>query len=95
MGVPKQKHTKSRRNKRRQHQHLEGPSLILCQKCRKPTRPHTLCENCGYYQGREVIDVLAKLTKKERKQKEKELKAKEGEKTTKEGGLSWEGLSKK
>jgi len=41
---------------------------------------HTACLNCGTYKGREVIDVLKKLTKKERKQKEKELKAQEAEK---------------
>jgi len=94
MGVPKQRHTKSRRNKRRQHQYIEGMASVLCPKCSQPVLPHTLCQNCGYYKGREIIDVLAKLTKKEKKQKEKELKAKGEEKTPQEG-MSWEDLSKK
>lgn len=98
MAVPKQKHTKSRRNKRRSQIHLAGPSLTLCPKCGKPVLPHTACQNCGYYKGQEVIDVLKKLTKRERKQKEKEMAQKEAEEK-KEGkgkdSLSWEGLSKK
>ncbi len=95
MGVPKQKHTKSRRNKRRGNIYLQSPGLILCPKCQKSVLPHNACQNCGYYNGREVIDVLKKLNKKERKQKEKEMQAKE---ETKEGAAentSWEGLSKK
>jgi hypothetical protein len=48
--------------------------------------------NCGYYKGRQIIDVLAKLTKKEKKKKEREMK--EGEKTTKEP-MTMEKLSKK
>jgi len=43
----------------------------------------------------EVIDVLKKLTKKERKAKEKEMKEREKEETKKGKPLSWEGLSKK
>jgi len=35
--------------------------------------PHTVCENCGTYRDRMVIDVLAKLGKKEKKKKEKTL----------------------
>jgi len=35
-----------------------------------------VCENCGFYKGREIVDVLKKLTKKERKEKEKELASK-------------------
>lgn len=98
MGVPTQRHTKSRRNKRRMHIFLKQPILTRCPKCGKPVLPHTICPNCGYYKGREVIDVLAKLEKKERKTREKEIKAKErkGEKELKEKRpLSWKELSKK
>jgi len=35
--------------------------------------PHRVCANCGFYKDKEVVDVLKKLTKKERKEKEKEL----------------------
>ena len=97
MGVPKQRHTKSRRNKRRLHLFLEKPILTKCSKCGKPALPHTVCPNCGYYKGVEVIDVLKKLTKKERKKKEKEMaaKEKEGAEAKKEKPLSLEELSKK
>jgi len=36
-----------------------------------------MCENCGFYRGKEMIDVLTKLTKKERKTKEREMTAQE------------------
>ncbi|MCR4284315.1 MAG: 50S ribosomal protein L32 [Parcubacteria group bacterium] len=56
--------------------------------------PHRVCKNCGSYKGKEVIDVLARLTKKEKKHKEKELQSQEGK--TKEGKtLSARELSQK
>ena len=79
MAVPKQRRTKSRRDKRRMHLHIKEVGLGICPKCGKKVRPHTVCQQCGYYRGMEVIDVLKKLTKKERKQKEKEISAKEKE----------------
>ncbi len=94
MAVPKQRHTKSRRNKRRMHLFLKKPSLTKCVKCGKPTLPHRVCLNCGYYKGKEVIDVLKRLTKKEKKQREKEMKTKEAEEKKKKP-LSLEELSKK
>jgi len=94
MAVPKKRTTKSRRDKRRMHIYLRPPVLSVCPKCGKEVRPHTLCQNCGYYKGKEIIDVLSKLTKKERKKREKEMAAKEREeKSTKP--LSMEELSRK
>jgi large subunit ribosomal protein L32 len=93
MANPKQKHTKSRRNKRRMHLYIDALVLTKCSKCGKPTKPHIVCPSCGFYKGVEAVNVLAKLTKKERKQKEKEMAAHEHEE--KEGKpLSAEGLSK-
>lgn len=96
MPVPKQRHTKSRRNRRRSHIFLKKRVFSLCPKCKEPVLPHHFCSFCGTYKGKEVIDVLKKLTKKERKKKEKELAKKEG-KTEKESKqpLSLEELSKK
>lgn len=90
MAVPKQKHTKSRRNKRRMHIYLNAPDFSLCPKCKKKVLPHTVCQNCGYYKGEMVVDVFKKLTKKEKKKKEKEIKEKPPKKE-----LSMEELSKK
>jgi hypothetical protein len=39
--------------------------------------PHHACPTCGFYKGRQVIDVFAKLSKRERKAKEKELAQRE------------------
>ncbi len=94
MAVPKQRHTKSRRNKRRSHHALRKQHFSLCPKCGHPVLPHQLCLNCGTYAGKEVVDVLSKLTKKERKKKEKELAAQEKEQV-KGKELSMEELSKK
>ena len=94
MAVPKQRHTKSRRNKRRAQIFLKAPIFAKCPKCAKPVLSHIVCKNCGYYKGREIIDVLKKLTKKEKKNKQKEIVDKEKE-INKAKPLSVEDLSKK
>ncbi len=80
------------------HLYITKAVLTICPKCKKPVLPHTVCKNCGFYKGREVINVLAELTKKERKAREKEIKQaeKEQKKNPPDGGpLTMEGLSKK
>lgn len=99
MGVPKQRHTKSRRNRRRSHHALKRVQLFSCPNCKELILPHHFCPACGMYAGREVIDVLAKLTKRERKKKEKELAQKEKgaakEEVSPKKPLSLEELSRK
>lgn len=95
MGVPKSRHTRSKRDRRRAHIFLESPALTNCQKCGKKILPHNVCWSCGYYKGKEMINILEKLEKKERKKREKEIKIKEREEAKKEKPLSWKELSKK
>jgi len=94
MAVPKQRHTKSRRNKRRSHHALKKQAIFLCPKCKAEVLPHTLCENCGTYAGHELIDVMAKLSKKEKKKKTKELEATQKEQADQKP-MTMEGMSKK
>lgn len=51
-----------------------------CLKCGSPVLGHKACGNCGFYKGKEVINVLAKLDKKEKKKKERELASQKSEK---------------
>ncbi|HBE90078.1 MAG TPA: 50S ribosomal protein L32 [Candidatus Andersenbacteria bacterium] len=97
MPVPKKHHTKSKVGRRRSHLALKKIILGQCTKCKRAVLSHSVCNWCGIYAGKEVIDVLAKLSKKEKKLKEKELAKQEKEqKTPQEGGpLSLEEMSKR
>lgn len=86
MAVPKKRTTKSRRDKRRHNIFLKKPALAKCKKCGKLILSHTLCSFCGYYKGREIVDVLAKLTKQEKKKRKKEMKIKEEKGSSTVGG---------
>jgi len=94
MAVPKQRHTKSRRNRRRSHLALKKKNLSSCPKCGEPILSHHYCTNCGFYKDKEVVDVLAKLEKREKKEKEKKLKDQEKDQE-KAKPLNLEELSKK
>ena len=67
------RHTPSHTKNRRSHHGIIIGGTIRCEKCGAEALPHKVCQNCGFYRGKEAVDVLKKLTKKERKQKEKEL----------------------
>ena len=73
--VVRMRHTKSATGQRRSHHAIEAAAFSKCSHCGEQKTSHAICQNCGYYNGRQVIDVLKKLDKKERKKKEKELAA--------------------
>ena len=64
------------------HIFITPAALTYCKKCGKPVQPHAICKHCGYYKDKEFINVMAKLTKKEKKLKEREIA--QVEKETKE-----------
>ncbi len=70
MGVPRAHSTRGQKGRRRSHLALKSKALSLCSHCGKPTSSHRVCTHCGYYDGREVVNVIAReLKKKEKKQK--------------------------
>ncbi len=57
MAVPKRRHSKSRRNKRRSHQKLLVVSTSSCPQCNEAKLPHRVCYHCGTYNGKQVLEV--------------------------------------
>lgn len=58
MAVPKRKHSKARRDKRRSNVwKMTAPELMKCPHCGAYKRTHRVCPSCGYYDGRQVIAV--------------------------------------
>lgn len=57
MGLPKRRHSQTRRDKRRANWKLTLPGLVDCPQCHEPKMPHRVCRLCGYYKNRTVIKV--------------------------------------
>ncbi|HEY4496225.1 MAG TPA: 50S ribosomal protein L32 [Candidatus Paceibacterota bacterium] len=72
--VVRMRSTRSHTGHRRSHHALKEPRLAKCANCNTMHLRHRLCENCGKYRGRLVVDVLGLRAKKEKKQKEKASK---------------------
>lgn len=85
MPVPRQRHTKSKTGRRRSHHALKKLEVFNCPKCGEPILPHKICRSCGFYKGKEVINTMKRLTKKEKKTKEREMAKYEKEHGTDKG----------
>jgi large subunit ribosomal protein L32 len=59
MAVPKRKTSPSKRNMRRSHHALVATPFQECPNCGELKQPHHLCNACGHYNGREVVEVQA------------------------------------
>lgn len=54
---PKRKISPGRRDRRRAHHALKTLNLVICNNCGELRRPHRVCPNCGFFKGREVMEV--------------------------------------
>lgn len=64
VGLPKKKISSARRGMRRSHDHLKLPTLMTCPQCREPKLTHHVCQNCGTYNGINVLRLDAKAKEK-------------------------------
>lgn len=57
MANPKKKMSKCKRDCRRTHYKLTPPGFVACDHCGQPKLPHRICVECGYYAGKQVVEV--------------------------------------
>lgn len=57
---PKRRHSRQRKGKRRASISLAIPNAVICPNCNNMMIPHSVCGNCGFYKGREVINKSSK-----------------------------------
>jgi len=57
MAVPKRKISKARGRKRRTGDALKPMQLAHCPQCGTAVPTHVVCPNCGFYQGRTLVDT--------------------------------------
>ncbi len=63
MALPKRRHSGSRQGKRRGSQKIKKPSISVCPNCKTPKLPHRVCPACGFYKGKQVMQIKKKEKK--------------------------------
>ena len=56
MANPKRRTSKARKRKRRSHLALPSTNLTPCPQCGSQKIPHRVCEVCGQYAGKDVLE---------------------------------------
>lgn len=69
--VIRMRHNRSQSKSRRSHHALKAPTLATCKNCGANHRPHHMCLECGFYNGRQVMDLAAKKEAREARMKAK------------------------
>lgn len=61
MAVPKRKHSNARtQSRRRSNWKLEKTNVVTCPNCGAKMLPHRVCEACGFYDKKQIIEVKNK-----------------------------------
>jgi large subunit ribosomal protein L32 len=57
MATPKKKKPKAATRTRAATWKASPPAYAECPQCHQPKLPHRVCGNCGYYAGRQAVEV--------------------------------------
>lgn len=60
MAVPRNRLSNARKNSKRSHHAKKPKSFAKCPSCEAPRLPHTICQSCGVYDGRTVLNLQQK-----------------------------------
>lgn len=74
--VNRMRANRAHRDNRRSHHALDDVRLSKCANCSAMHLRHTMCEKCGTYRGKKIVDMTALVAKKVTKDKKKEAVAK-------------------
>lgn len=77
--APQRRISKTRKRQRRSHFRLENPSMMVCPNCGEVKLAHVVCKECGYYDGKQVLEIKSK----EAEEAKEEKPAKESKKAKK------------
>jgi len=66
VALPKRRHSSARGRKRRTHWKVTSGSLGACPQCKQPKLTHRVCPVCGFYKGKQVIEIKVKEKKKKK-----------------------------
>lgn len=65
--LPKRRWSKARQGQRRTTIKLKAQALQVCTNCKSLKIPFTVCKNCGFYDGKQVLKPKVKKTLKNEK----------------------------
>lgn len=60
MAQPKRRWSKARTHSKRSTWKKGRPNFSTCPNCQEPIMPHKVCSNCGYYNGKQVVEKKEK-----------------------------------
>jgi len=72
---------RSQTAKRRSHHAIQGARVATCE-CGEMRLPHRACPQCGKYNGRVIIDVVAEQKRQARRAKRKQTELRESGQAT-------------
>ena len=61
MAHPKSRISKQRKRKRRTHYKIDAPQVLSCRSCGAPVLRHRICDACGSYRGRTIINKVEEI----------------------------------